>query len=345
MQKKKLWLILAVVVIILLGFLVWLAPSATTGSNTTASSLADAPSNSTSALAGNTALSHDSTQPFVSTSQQDTEVNCQLSLDQSQHLIVNEQTRNCFEYFITQYGEKQIDQIKQDFTRYMQKGYKEPALSQIIDLWNRYIDYRIQLGNLKEPNLDKQDPEYYRKVFSLMKNLRTQFFSPTEIEGLFGAENTYHEYTLDRMSIMADSSLNEVQKAQKLKELFAQLPEDWRENLEQLSKLEDLRKLTSDIKARGGSADELRQMRMNLVGTDATARLEQLDQDRGQWKSRVNDYLMQRDQILKSQMSESAQQQAIAQLRQQQFKNPQEQLRLGTFETTHDSGGKLPFAE
>lgn len=344
MQKKKLWLILAVVVIILLGFLVWLAPSATTGSNTAPHPLVDAQSNSTSSLTGHTA-SHGSTQPFVSTSQQDTEVNCQLSLNQSQHLIVNEQTRNCFEYFITQYGEKQIDQIKQDFTRYMQKGYKEPALSQIIDLWNRYIDYRVQLGNLKEPNLDKQDPEYYRKVFALMNNLRAQFFSSAEIEGLFGAENTYHEYTLDRMSIMADSSLNEVQKAQKLKELFAQLPEDWRENLEQLSKLEDLRKLSSDIKARGGSAEELRQMRMNLVGAEATTRLEQLDQDRGQWKSRVNEYLTQRDQILKSQMSESAQQQAIAQLRQQQFKNPQEQLRLGTFETTHDSGGKLPFAE
>ncbi|TCB81022.1 lipase secretion chaperone [Acinetobacter sp. ANC 4173] len=344
MQKKKLWLILAVVLVILLGFLVWLAPSATTGSNTVPNPLVDAQQNSISALTGNTA-SHGTTQPFVSTSQQDTEVNCQLSLNQSQHLIVDEQTRNCFEYFITQYGEKQIDQIKQDFTRYMQKGYKEPALGQIIDLWNRYIDYRIQLGNLKEPNLDKQDPEYYRKVFALMKNLRTQFFSPTEIEGLFGAENTYHEYTLDRMSIMADPSLNEIQKAQKLKGLFAQLPEDWRENLEQLSKLEDLRKLTGDIKARGGSAEELRQMRMNLVGAEATARLEQLDQDRGQWKSRVNQYLTQREQILNSQMSESAQQQAIAQLRQQQFKNPQEQLRLETFETTHDSGGKLPFAE
>ena len=28
---------------------------------------------------------------------------------------------------------------------------------------------------------------------------------------------------------MADQSLTEVQKAQKLKELFAQLPEDWKE--------------------------------------------------------------------------------------------------------------------
>jgi lipase chaperone LimK len=86
-------------------------------------------------------------------------------------------------------------------------------------------------------------------------------------------------------------------------------------------------------------------MRMNLVGAEATQRLEQLDVQRSDWKNRVTGYLAQRDQILQSQMSESAQQQAIQQLRQQQFENPQEQLRLGTFETTHDTGGKLPFAE
>ncbi len=69
-------------------------------------------------------LPHASGLPFVSNSQQDTEINCQLVLDQSNRLIVNEQTRNCLEYFITQYGEKNIDQIKQDFKAYIQQGYK-----------------------------------------------------------------------------------------------------------------------------------------------------------------------------------------------------------------------------
>lgn len=344
MQKKKLCLILAVILVILLGFLIWLAPSASTGSNPRENPLSAAATENSS-LGHRTTAPPSSQQPFVSTSQQDTEINCQISLDQANHLVVDERTRNCFEYFITQYGEKQIEQIKQDFAAYITQSYQAPAATQILDLWSRYLDYRVQLGNLKEPNLNQQEPEYYRKVFALTQNLRQQFFSDYEITGLFGAENVYHEYTLNRMSILADATLNEVQKAQKLKQLFAQLPEDWKENLEQLSKLEDLRKLTSDLKARGGSPEELRQMRMNLVGVETTQRLEQLDQERGQWKSRVNDYLAQRDQILQSQMSESAQQRAIQQLRQQQFENPQEQLRLGTFETTHDTGGKLPFAE
>lgn len=75
-------------------------------------------------------------------------MNCQLGLDKANHLIVNEQTRNCFEYFITEYGEKDLKQIKHDFKAYILLNYKEPVLGQIIDLWNRYMDYREKLGDL-----------------------------------------------------------------------------------------------------------------------------------------------------------------------------------------------------
>ena len=112
-----------------------------------------------------------------------------------------------------------------------------------------------------------------------------------------------------------------------------------------MSQLEDLRKLTAEIKARGGSAEEIRQMRMNLVGPEATQRLETLDGQRSDWKNRVDGYLANRQTIQNSNMSEAAKQSAIQELRNQQFKNPQEQLRLETFETVHDKGGKLPYSD
>ena len=174
--------------------------------------------------------------------------------------------------------------------------------------------------------------------------MRKRYFSNYEIEGLFGAEDTYHEYTLDRMAVLADNSLSESEKAQKLKNLFEKLPQDWQENLEQLNKLEDLRKLSADIKARGGSNAEIRQMRLNLVGPEATQRLEQLDGERASWKSSVTTYLNERDSIMQSGMSDSAKQQAVEKLRQQRFQQPNDQLRVETFEQIHDQGGKLPFA-
>ncbi|WP_166168637.1 lipase secretion chaperone [Acinetobacter sp. SA01] len=341
-KHHKLWIILLVIIVCLAVLLFWLAPSQSTAEQTETAQRAEVQNH---LLTSSMPAPTDQSRAFVSPSQQDTEVNCQLRLDNANRLIVNEQTRNCFEYFITQYGEKDLKQIKYDFKTYIQQNYKEPALGQIIDLWNRYINYREKLGDLQPPNIDKEDPQYYQSIFANMKNLRKQLFSDYEIEGLFGIEDTYHEYTLNRMTVLADKSLTEAQKAQKLKDLFNQLPEDWKANLEQLNKLEDLRKLTADIKARGGSVQDIHQMRMNLVGPEATQRLEALDEQRNDWKVKVNQYLDERDSIMKSGMSDEAKQQAVQKLRTQHFNKPQQQLRVGTFETIHDQGGKLPYGD
>lgn len=342
MQKNKLWLIIALVVIAVAAFIFWLTPKA---SQNDPSDQSIQQQNTPLTQGENATAQAISGSSLLSPSQQDTEVNCQISMDGSNRLIVNEQTRNCFEYFITQYGEKSIDQIKKDFKAYIAQGHKEPALSQIYDLWDRYMKYREQLGNLQPPSDDKESPQYYRSIYSSTQNLRKQFFSDYEIEGLFGKENTYHEYTLKRMEVVNDKKLSESEKAKKLKALFDELPEDWKENLEQINKLEDLRKLTADIKARGGSSEEIHQMRLNLVGPEATQRLENLDTQRSSWKSSVNQYLTERDSIVKSNMSDSAKQQAVQQLRNQHFKSKEDQLRVSTFESVHDQGGKLPFAE
>ncbi|QQN39101.1 lipase secretion chaperone [Acinetobacter sp. CS-2] len=341
-KHHKLWIILLVIIVCLAVLLFWLAPSQSTAEQTETAQRAEVQNH---LLTSSMPAPTDQSRAFVSPSQQDTEVNCQLRLDNANRLIVNEQTRNCFEYFITQYGEKDLKQIQHDFKTYIQQNYKQPALGQIIDLWSRYINYREKLGDLQPPNIDKEDPQYYQSIFANMKNLRKQLFSDYEIEGLFGTEDTYHEYTLNRMTVLADKSLTEAQKAQKLKDLFNQLPEDWKANLEQLNKLEDLRKLTADIKARGGSAQDIHQMRMNLVGPEATQRLEALDEQRNDWKVKVNQYLDERDSIMKSGMSDKAKQQAVQKLRTQHFNKPQQQLRVGTFETIHDQGGKLPYGD
>jgi lipase chaperone LimK len=343
MQKNKLWLIIATVIIAIVALIFWLSPNNPTSDTSQQNQNATLNPNSEA----NTAPASDATAGpgFMSKSQQDTQINCQMTMDSSNRLIVNEQTRNCFEYFITQYGEKSLDQIKKDFQTYIQNTHKEPALSQILDLWKRYMNYREALGQLQAPNIDQNDPKYYRAIFSSTQNLRKQHFSDYEIEGLFGTENTYHIYTLNRLDVINDKKLSETEKAKKLKDLFDELPEDWKENLEQINKLEDLRKLSADIKARGGSAEEIRNMRLNLVGPEATQRLETLDTQRLDWKNNVNGYLAERDNIMKSGMSDSAKQQAVQQLRSQHFQSKEDQLRVNTFETLHDQGEKLPFSD
>ncbi|MEA1230628.1 lipase secretion chaperone [Acinetobacter sp. IRS14] len=338
MQKKVLWCVLGFFILSLIACVYWLSPdskktSAQVNENT-AQNLASA------SLTDHSSLNEDA---YHSKSQQDTEVNCQLKIDSSQHLVVNSQARDCFEYFITQYGENDLEQIKNHFGKFIQGQYLEPARSQIMDLWARYLKYREQLAQIQTPSAKQQDKNYFQKIFNSIQDIRKRFFSTSEIEGLFSSEDIYQNYTLDRMQILENSSLSEIEKARKLKERFEELPEDWQQNLQELSKLDDLHTLTKQIKARKGSAEELRQMRTALVGAEATQRLETLDTERNSWQQRVTSYLDGRDEIIKSNMSDSAKNQAIQQLRQQQFNSSQEQLRLRTFETVHDQGGELPF--
>lgn len=340
-KKKMFGIVLGILLIIILALIFWLKPSKESSETSTTS--ADALQQNNGQLATNQ-LSASEANNFASKSQQDTQINCQIKVDAANRMIVNEQTKDCFEYFITQYGEKTIPQIKADFLSYVKISYQEPVLSQLSDLWTRYVDYRSQLGDLQAPTADKDSAKYYQQIVENTKSLRQKFFSDYEIQGLFGTQDIYDQYTVDRIAIMDDKKLSANEKAQKLKERFENLPEDWKENLKQLSQLEDLRKLTAEIKARGGSAQELHQMRTSLVGPEATQRLETLDVQRNDWKGKVTQYLSERDTIMDSNMSDSAKQSAIAQLKSQKFINSQEQLRLQTFETVHDQGGKLPFA-
>lgn len=343
-KKYTAWIIGVVAIILIIVLIFWLKPN---DSGKIATPTAQQSSHAIALNEASNAISPTPTPSgaYSSLSQQDTQINCQLKIDASNRLIVNSQTKDCFEYFITQYGEKSLEQLKVDFISYSKATYQEPLLSQLIDLWSRYLQYREQLGTVEKPNINPEDPKYYRQIFSSTQNLKKRFFSDYEIEGLFGDETTYDQYTLDRMDIFSDKTLTEKQKAEKLSQLFNQLPKDWQENLKQLNQLEDLRKLTADIKTRGGSAEEIRQMRLNLVGAEATERLENLDVQRQDWKNRVTDYLAQRDSINQSTLSDAAKQQAINTLKSKHFHTPQEQLRAETFENVHDQGAQLPFAE
>lgn len=341
-KKIYIWTgVLGLVVLVTL-LVMWLRPAASSAqrSDVTATQLSAASAVHPSAQ--NTA---NTTMPFSSTSQRDTEINCQLKRDGSNRLVVNEQTRNCFEYFLTQYGEKSIAQIDQDFKAYLAASLTDPALSQTTDLWQRYLKYREALGTLPEPAGPKNELAYFQSVFASRMALRQRFFSAPEIEGLFGSEDLYNQYTLNRMRILNNNALSDVEKAKQLRALFDQLPTDWKANLEQLSTLDDLRQLTASIKRKGGSAQELHDMRTQLVGPEATTRLENLDTQRTAWKVTVTQYLDARQSILDSSMSDSAKQKAIESLRNSTFSRQQDQVRIQTFETAKDRGQRLPLTE
>lgn len=129
-----------------------------------------------------------------------------------------------------------------------------------------------------------------------MKALRARIFSNEAHVAFFADEETYNQFTLERLAIRQDGKLSAEEKAAAIDRLRASLPEDQQESvLPQLQS--ELQQQTAALQAAGASPEAIRQMRQQLVGAEATTRLEQLDRQRSAWKGRLDDYFAEKSRI------------------------------------------------
>lgn len=106
--------------------------------------------------------------------------------------------------------------------------------------------------------------------------------------------------------------------------------------MKSIQALQSLEQVKDVCQRQGCTADQLHQMRADLVGPEAADRLQTLDDQRAAWKGRVDEYLAQREVILaNSSYTDGDKQTQIQQLQQNTF-TTQEQLRLPAFEQMHD---------
>lgn len=129
-----------------------------------------------------------------------------------------------------------------------------------------------------------------------MKALRARIFSNEAHVAFFADEETYNQFTLERLAIRQDGKLSAEEKAAAIDRLRASLPEDQQESvLPQLQS--ELQQQTAALQAAGAGPEAIRQMRQQLVGAEATTRLEQLDRQRSAWKGRLDDYFAEKSRI------------------------------------------------
>lgn len=136
---------------------------------------------------------------------------------------------------------------------------------------------------------------------------------------------------------MQNKKLSVQTRAQQLAALEQQLPEGIQASLKAVNQYLDLRVLTDEWKQRVGSAEELHQIRTNLVGAEATIRLETLDKENAAWDRRMNGWYVERDALVKNTgLSQVDRERQLEDLREIRFGNEAERLRVQTLEHIHD---------
>ncbi|WP_416224658.1 lipase secretion chaperone [Acinetobacter haemolyticus] len=275
--------------------------------------------------------------PVLAPSLQGTEIDCPLQVDGEGKLILTIGIRSCFDYFFSSLGEKTETELIEDIRQYLRATLPETAANYGIYLLDQYVAYTHALKNLKTTTYFKKDEIYkFQNIIDQMSKLQQQFFNAAEIQAFFGNERSFNQFSIDQMRIHANKTLTSQQKAIELAKLIDQLPPTLADGVKVSMQFAELQQLTQEIKDQGGSAQELRNMRESLLGVEAADRLEKVDQEEAVWQNQVNNYLSQRDQILKNNVDDASKQRSLEQLRNNSFTSKEELLRAQTYEMMHD---------
>lgn len=256
-----------------------------------------------------------------------TQVDGVFRLDGAGNLLISEDIRRIFDYFLSALGEESLQASLERLQAYIAGQLPEPAAAQARDLLQQYLSYKTELVQLERdlPQLSSLDALRQREA--AVQALRARLFSAEAHQAFFAREEGYNQFSLQRLAIQQDTGLDAAAKAVAVDRLRDSLPAELQDSV--LPQLQaELRSQTAQLQAQGGSPAQIQALRQQLVGAEATRRLEALDSQRQSWNRRIA--LYQQDKALieaNNGLSPSDKTSAIHRLAAEQF-NEQERLRL-----------------
>jgi len=256
-----------------------------------------------------------------------TTVDGAFRLDADGNLLISEDIRRIFDYFLAAVGEEPLRSSVERLRAYISAQLPASAREQALALLTQYIDYKRELVLLERDLPQLTNLDALRQREAAVKALRARIFDAQTQQAFFAREEAYNQFTLQRLSIQHDSQLDDAGKAAAVDQLRNSLPAEMQDTvLPQLQN--ELRQQTAQLQAAGAKPEQIRQLRQQLVGAEATQRLEVLDQQRQTWKKRIAQYSSAKAAIENNPgMSASDKRTAIAQLAAENF-DEHEQLRL-----------------
>jgi lipase chaperone LimK len=242
--------------------------------------------------------------------------------------------RRLFDYYLSAVGEQNLPAITQQIQTELDQRLKPAQSKKARRLLDLYLSFRHALVDLEaKPALAGTAVSAIRQRMLAQQDLRTQYFSAAEIDGMFGFEDLMDADAVARLEITQNAKLSAAQKQQQLAAMDAAMSPALRAEREASQVVLRVEQRATDMRAKGASDDEIYRMRAKEFDAGAASRLADLDREEAAWAQRIATYLEARSAVLKSQANATAteRQQAIAQLQQSMF-NEDERRRLAAYE-------------
>ena len=229
-------------------------------------------------------------------------------------LVVDEGFRDVVDYFLSLDEEVSEEAIFQLLENHIQQMAPRTNVEFVMAVAQRYFSYLQSPGN---QFIDTSQP--MQQQLDQFKELRRELLGADIAEQFYAAEESYMEYSIQKMHIVQDADLDTEERQQQLAQLHATLPEELDRWRVQDQSVRSLRKWDAELKLQGASENEIDAKREMLVGKEASSRLRDLDNRREQWTRRYADYQTEAEGLVYSGLSSEDKDQELMRVRDRHF--------------------------
>lgn len=211
--------------------------------------------------------------------------------DGAGELVVDAELGRLFDYYLAGLGEKDLAAIRMQIERELDARLGKQAAVKAKRLLASYLDYKRALVDVERTQAPGGDlARAVRARMAALRKLRADYFSEAEIAGLFGAQDAYDDDALARLEVSQDKALTAAQLSERLAALDRAAPASVREEREAPARVFRAEEAAQQLRAQGGSEDDVYRMRAAAFSPEAANRLAELDREQADWQRRIASY-------------------------------------------------------
>jgi lipase chaperone LimK len=208
-------------------------------------------------------------------------------------VLVDAGLRRLFDHVLSLVGERSPARIRELLAAHLQQVHGPAVAQQVLDVFDRYVALQAAIARADLAAI--ADPaERLRRLASL----RRAYFDAADAEAMFGEDERYAAYAVQRIALATDRTRDPVARAADVAALEAALPEPARAAIAEAGTPALLLEQQRQFDQLGIDAGARHAERAALWGPEAADRLAALDAERAAWDARVQDYVRAREAIL-----------------------------------------------
>ena len=218
----------------------------------------------------------------------------QLAMDSNGDLIVDQNVRFVFEYFLSTLGEQSLESIREEIISLATLELSATAKTQLMALYDRFIAYEENKpqgihssGQFKFEHSDFQS--IYDHLMELQES-RREFLGEEVAVAFFEQEELRDRYYIGKKVIETNPAFSDYEKQQQLTELQRSLPRDYQEKLNRIEQFKQVEVEVNYAREQGADKDLIYHLRADVYGHKAALRIQDAEAASDNWRTRYDAY-------------------------------------------------------